>query len=130
MKSTYYEWKWSNGEPYYKSCKKEITNKQDIDKEDSISKEKVLNDNDNENENIGENAIQHSLDGFDSFPTFSRNNNPNSYAREELDTKISDRELLFQRGINPYLPNNSYVNDVVTRDKFLKPQNTSSEKTE
>jgi hypothetical protein len=38
-----------------------------------------------------------------------------------------EREMLSQRGVNPFFKT-SYVNDVVTRDIFLKPLNTTSEK--
>ena len=47
--------------------------------------------------------------------------------REDLDNKISEREMIAQRGVNPFLKTN-YVNDVVTRDKFLKPINTTFER--
>ena len=49
--------------------------------------------------------------------------------RETLDNKISDRELVSQRGTNPYSMQTSYVNDVVTRDMFLKPINTTQGRT-
>jgi hypothetical protein len=41
---------------------------------------------------------------------------------------MSDRELLFQRGTNPFLQTTNYVNDIVARDTYLKPQNTSIDK--
>ena len=44
-----------------------------------------------------------------------------------MDIKLADREMIAQRGINPFFQT-SYVNDVVTRDMFLKPINTTSEK--
>ena len=115
-----------SGVPYYKSGKKivEESKVQQIDVIDEVE--------------INKNAINQSINGFefelengfefDNLPTFSRNDNPSSFSREELDSKISDRELVFQRGINPYMPNNNYTNDVVARDIFLKPQNTTSEK--
>jgi len=48
-----------------------------------------------------------------------------SNKREELDTKMSDRGLTQQIGFNPFLDNNSYVNDIAVRDEFLKPINTT-----
>ena len=112
------EWKWSNGEENYKSprLKEQLTK--------SIS----YNDNDN---NPSQNAIMQSLDGYDSFDfetMFSRNDNASVKMREELDDKISNRELLFQRGTNPFLQTTNYVNDVIARDTFLKPKNTTFEK--
>lgn len=102
-----YSWKWSIGETYYKSPRPISEPEQNI-LEIPIE--------------VEENAIQQSLNGFDTIA--SRNK------REELDNKISDRELLFQRGTNPFLQNTNYVDDVVARDHYLKPQNTTSEKLE
>ena len=112
------EWRWSNGEPYLKSARriKENTNTP-IEKIDT---------------NIDAHpAVNQSLEGFDSFlfdTKFSRNDNDSGNRREYLDNKISDREHIFQRGTNPFLQNVDYVNDIVTRDRFLKPQNTTFEK--
>jgi len=125
------EWKWSKGEVYYKSGRIKRDTNTNINNDND-------NDNDNEindieiNENaINDNAIKQSLDGFnDGFSTFSRNNTPSGNRREDLDYKISERELLFQRGTNPFLSNTNtdYVNDIETRDNFLKPKNTTSDK--
>ena len=48
-----------------------------------------------------------------------------SNRREDLDDKIANREMIFQRGINPFAINSDYVKDVVAQDTFLKPVNTS-----
>ena len=58
---------------------------------------------------------------------FSRNQNVNGTRREDIDIKMADREMLAQRGVNPFLQT-SYVNDIVTRDMFLKPINTTQGK--
>ena len=114
-----YEWKWSKGEPYYKSAR---------------AIQNVENDKEICEKAINENAIKQSLDGFinveidDYFnSTYSRNDDIGN-KREELDNKISDRELLFQRGTNPFLQNTNYVNDVINRDNYLKPKNTTTDK--
>ena len=119
-------WKWSTGEPYYKSARPEKTSKEP-----------------NTNSNIDPNyeydsqksAINQSL-ADDSFfnqdsdllnitnTMFSRNQTANETRREDIDTKMADRELLAQRGVNPFLQT-SYVNDIVTRDMYLKPVNTT-----
>ena len=117
-------WKWSTGEAYYKSSR------QDIDNAEKIDKPNLENTYDSQL-----NAIQQSLadDGFfnqDADITtsmFSRNQNTSGTRREEIDSKMSDREMLVQRGVNPFLQT-SYVNDIVTRDIFLKPVNTTREK--
>lgn len=117
------EWRWSNnGEPYLKSARKIVSNTTDPN----------TNTNDNIN-NSQYHAINQSLEGFDSdyfvFDTkFSRNETGSVNRREDLDSKISDREQIFQRGTNPFLQGTDYVNDIGARDKFLKPQNTTFEK--
>jgi hypothetical protein len=123
-------WKWSTGEPYYKSARPEKQEKQNLDQQ----KEQQYLDYDSK-----QNAINQSLDDtlfdaseFDMISItnsmFSRNKNPSGNRREELDNKMSDRDMISQRGVNPFLQQTSYVNDIVTRDMFLKPINTSQEK--
>jgi hypothetical protein len=130
--NSYSEWKWSKGEVYYKSSRL-------IDKKNNNTNDLVNNEKENVNiDIINSTAIKQSLDGFslndeyfDSFgfeAKYSRNENPNGNRREDLDNKMSDRELLFQRGTNPFLQTKNYVNDIVARDTFLKPQNTSIDK--
>ena len=119
----YTTWKWSTGEAYYKSArpeKNEQQQQQDVGYDSQI------------------NAINQSL-ADDSFfnqdsdlinitnSMFSRNQNASGTRREDLDTKIADREMISQRGVNPFLQT-SYVNDVVARDMFLKPINTTFER--
>jgi hypothetical protein len=97
-------WKWTLGEPYYKSA----------------IREKVSLDPNNNNNNYDsqQNAISQSLD-------FTNEPNPNTNTREELDDKMSGREPVQQRGANPFMQQTSYVNDIVVRDMYLKPANTT-----
>jgi hypothetical protein len=96
-------WKWSNGDPYYKSARKR--------------EEKINNNNENNNNyDSALNAINLSL--------YDENTDTK---REQLDGKLSNRELVFQRGTNPFLKN-SYVDDIIVRDMFLKPINTTQGK--
>ena len=117
----YTTWKWSKGEAYYKSARQEKNEqKQEVSYDSQI------------------NAINQSL-ADDSFfnqdsdlinitnSMFSRNQNANGTRREDLDTKIADRQMIAQRGINPFLQT-SYVNDVVAQNMFLKPINTTFER--
>ena len=115
-------WKWSTGEAYYKSARPE--------KQKEKEKENVEYEYDSQ-----KNAINQSLED-DSFfnqdsdliditnSMFSRNQNSSGTRRETLDTKMADRQMIAQRGVNPFLQS-SYVNDIVTRDMFLKPINTT-----
>ena len=112
-------WKWSNGETYYKSPRQKET---DIRQEQCYDSQK--------------NAINQSLADYNqdsdlisiTNSMFSRNQNPNGTRREDIDYKMADREMITQRGVNPFLQT-SYVNDIVTRDMFLKPINTTQGKT-
>jgi hypothetical protein len=96
-------WKWSNGDEYYKS----------------IRKQKQTND---DYKNASKNAIQQSLYQEDFIDT-----NIITNKREELDDKLSNRELVFQRGTNPFLKTN-YIDDVINHDIYLKPINTTLDK--
>jgi hypothetical protein len=102
-------WKWSIGEAYYKSARPE-----------KQANTEVALDYDSK-----QNAINQSLDD-EIDNVFSRNNGENR--REALDNKISDRQMIPQRGVNPFMQQTSYVNDIVTRDMFLKPVNTTQGK--
>jgi hypothetical protein len=119
-------WKWSTGEAYYKSARPEKQEKQEKQQE----KQSIEYEYDSQT-----NAINQSLadDTFFNQDTdliditnsmFSRNQNSSGTRRETLDTKMADRQMIAQRGVNPFLQS-SYVNDIVTRDMFLKPINTT-----
>ena len=106
-------WKWSNGETYYQSPRKY----REKESETSLS-------NNNMNYDSSINAIEQSLaEPTDIIPNHMLSK------RETLDNKMSDRELISQRGVNPFSGQTSYVNDVVTRDMFLKPINTTQGRT-
>lgn len=102
----FYFWKWSISEPYYKSARREV----------NVEQEQKISEYDTQL-----NAINQSLS--DDLDT------PNN-KREELDNRVADRELVQQRGANPFLTQqSSYVNDIVVRDMFLKPINTTQGRT-
>ena len=137
------EWKWSLGEAYYKSARAKKT----IGEPNSDST--VEPDLDTESYDSSRNAIKQSLaEDTDIFSTydlndtmndtmndtnmmsitnsiFSRSQSESGTRREELDDKMSGRDPTLQRGTNPFMGQTSYVNDVVTRDMFLKPVNTT-----
>ena len=102
----FYFWKWTIGEPYYKSARREV----------KVEQEHKVVEYDTQL-----NAINQSLS--DDLETSSN-------VREELDNRVADRELVQQRGSNPFLTlQSSYVNDIVVRDMFLKPINTTQGRT-
>jgi hypothetical protein len=108
-------WKWSNGEQIEKS---------------PVPKSFYIKSNDTRH-----NAIQQSLDE-DMFlqADFNTGYMMKYSSRDENDERLSSREMIPQCGTNPFLQpvnndySNNYVNDVMTRDLFLKPINTSTDK--
>lgn len=126
-------WKWSNGETYYQSARKypvkeTPTASLNYDTKVNAIEQSLAEDmpssmgfNEYNNEYMGINSS--SSNNFSDLEI-----RPES-KRESLDNKISDRELVSQRGTNPYSMQTSYVNDVVTRDMFLKPINTTQGRT-
>ena len=116
----YNEWKWSTGETYYKSAKLEKKVEQQTYDSKTNAINQSLADETFFNQDSDLINITNSM--------FSRNQNGVGTKREDLDTKIADREMIAQRGFNPFLQT-SYVNDIVTRDMFLKPINTTQGRT-
>ena len=50
---------------------------------------------------------------------------PMSFIRESNNIKISEREPVIQSNLNPFLNADSYINDLETQDKFLRPQDSN-----
>jgi hypothetical protein len=109
------EWKWSNGKPYERSRRlkhlEELENKEFTKDIESAAYTTSLHHDENTWEILNQSLNQ---SGFKA-----------SNKREELDSKISDRDLVQQIGYNPFLSETNYLNDVTIRDKFLKPINTT-----
>lgn len=104
-------WKWSNGSFYHQSSR-------------YVSKEQVEGE-EKEKEREGESREREGREG--------RENNVNLSlmdlnTREQLDSKITTRELMLHSGNNPFFSEQTYIQDVVNRDLYLKPINTSSNK--
>ena len=119
------EWKWTKGEPYERSRRIFKEEKQDKDTQDK--------DTEKFNEEISKSAystaLNHDENTWDILnQSLSGNGFKVSNKREELDFKIADRDLVQQRGNNPFLSETNYVNDVSVRDQFLKPINTASDR--
>jgi hypothetical protein len=115
------EWKWTKGEPYERS-RRVIVQKDTSEKDDQMFSKDIeksaYSSSLNHDENTWEILNQEvSTNGFQ-----------NSNKREDLDTKISDRQMVQQRGYNPFLSQNNYADDVAVRDQFLKPVNTTQDR--
>lgn len=50
---------------------------------------------------------------------------PMSFIREKNNIKISEREPVIQSNLNPFLNSDSYINDLETQDRFLRPQDSN-----
>ena len=107
------EWKWTIKEPYERSRRlkyvEEIENKEFSKNMEKSAYSSSLNHDENTWD-----ILNQSVNGFKV-----------SNKREEMDTKMADRGLTQQIGFNPFLDNNSYINDIAIRDQFLKPINTT-----
>lgn len=111
------EWKWTKGEPYERS--RRLKHVQELENKE-FSK--------NMETSAYTSSLHHDENTWDILNQSLSNSTPfvkSASKREELDTKISDRGLTQQIGFNPFLGENSYINDVAVRDQFLKPINTT-----
>ena len=117
-------WKWSKGEPYYKSARPEKKITQHEENCEYDSQKNAINQSLSDETFL--NMDSDMIDITNSL--FSRSEGGFGTRREDLDVKMADRELVSQRGVNPFLQT-SYVNDIVTRDMFLKPINTTQGRT-
>ena len=67
-------------------------------------------------------------------PTMAVNNinegasKPASLLRENSNVKISEREPVIQSNLNPFMNSDSYLADLETQDKFLRPQDSNYNK--
>ena len=132
-----YHWRWSNGEPYYKTAREVKSKEQDQNKNQNQGEDQEQQLDYEIGFDSQQNAINQSLaeTGFNDMDMmditnsmFSRSQNETNNRREHLDNKMASREALFQRGVNPFINQTSYVNDVVVRDMFLKPICTTHDK--
>jgi hypothetical protein len=109
------EWKWTKGEPYERSRRlkhvQELENKEFSQEMEKSAYTSSLNYDENTWDILNQSVAG---SGFKV-----------SNKREEMDSKISGRDMVQQIGFNPFLGESSYVNDVSIRDQFLKPINTT-----
>jgi hypothetical protein len=109
------EWKWTKGEPYERTRRlkhtQELENKQFSKDMESSAYTSSLNHDENTWDILNQGL---SGNGFKV-----------SNKREELDTKISGRDMVQQIGFNPFLGQTNYAEDISIRDQYLKPVNTT-----
>jgi hypothetical protein len=114
------EWKWTLGEPYERS-QRLPKHTQDI---------QIENENDPMPVVVEQNAylssLNHDENTWDMMnPSFVENSFENSNKREYTDQKLAERQIFGQINMNPFMTNNNYVEDITTRDQFLKPMATN-----
>ena len=118
------EWKWSNGQPYKKSKRPDKNiipdEEQFVDQDEIFSK--------NIEDSAYSTSLNHDENTWDILNQGLYNGFTQSNKREALDNKIADRELVQQKGFNPFLIDSNYVQDISNSDMFLKPVNTTQER--
>ena len=113
------EWKWTKGEPYERS--RRIFKQQEEKDIEKFNKEIE--------QSAYSSALNHDENTWDILnQTSSGNGFKVSNKREEIDTKMADRDMIQQIGNNPFLTETNYVNDISIRDQFLKPINTAGDR--
>ena len=117
-------WKWSNGEKYERTKRTPKHSVQNLEHSSSDENYPVEVE-----QSAYTSSLNHDENTWDMLnQAFVSNTFRQSNNREELDLKISGRELVQQIGVNPFMQNNNYVDDISACDNFLKPQNTSSDR--
>ena len=107
------EWKWSKGLNYDRS--KRIIKESIDDNFNKIVEETAYTSSLNHDENTWE-IMNNNL--FDNG--FVQNSK-----REDTDKKLSERQMMCQVNMNPYLTNNTYVQDLSVHDQYMKPVSTN-----
>jgi len=123
------EWKWTKGEPYERSRRRYNNNQNN---EQLTTEEELFAESNQMNKEHEISAYSSSLNYDENTwdilnQEVASNGFKLSNKREDLDLKIADRQLIQQRGFNPFLSENNYVDDVTVRDNYLKPQNTTND---
>jgi hypothetical protein len=120
------EWKWSVGEPYQRSARFRKS-QQDIEEEQMAFNREMEQNEQKMKQSAYEQSFLTEHDSWgigigsdmDSFSFQSANK------REEASNKMAERQMVGQIGFNPFLSNNSYVDDVAVQENFLRPKPTS-----
>ena len=112
MNTTPNEWKWSKPEPYSQSKRQTATST--VPMEEKIESAAYLS------------SLHHDQYSWDIINQ-TQSNFISSSKREDSDKKISEREIIPQDNFNPFFTNNDYINDVETRDLYMKPVITRDE---
>ena len=122
------EWKWSKGEIYEKS-KRNINNQNNLKNNDEINEINELECLKEQEKSAYSSSLNYDENTWDILnQEVALNGFKISNKREEIDTKMADRDMIQQIGNNPFLSETNYVNDISIRDQFLKPINTAGDR--
>ena len=125
------EWKWSNGEPFERTPRRDKNNISEKQLKEQPPQQQIAEDPASmetgayQQSLLSENDIW-SIDSPQFFGENGFHRAPNK--REDTYNKMSEREIMGQIGQNPFLANHNYLSDIVAQDQFLKPVSTSMER--
>lgn len=103
--SKYKFYKWTNGEILKKSIKQTIQKKSDDEIKNGANK----------------------IDEFFDYRSFRKDLELSEKSNDKsiCNDRLTDRDKIIQRNINPFLSNNNYLSDLSVQDEFLRPKNSS-----
>lgn len=117
------EWKWTKGEAYERS-RRPVKNAE----EEHMQTENKQFSKDQE-QFAYTSSLHHDENTWEILnQTNATNGFKISNKREDIGNKLADRQMVQQRGFNPFMSDNNYLDDIAMRDEFLKPVNTSQDK--
>jgi hypothetical protein len=121
------EWKWTQGEPYQKSARKNVNYQQQ--QQQQFESQINYDDNPQQTANIAfQQALLSENDvwSLEEQQVFVNPDKPMN-KRENTYNKMAEREMVGQIGMNPFMQRN-YLEDVMVQENFLKPISTSLER--
>lgn len=111
------EWKWTNGQPYERS--KRLRQEDNTPIVCKYMNESAYTSSLNHDENTWDMLNQQ-------FANSKGSGSGSGSKRDEIETKLSGREMMQQIGCNPFLNNHSYVDNITMQNKYMKPMNTTT----
>lgn len=96
-------WKWSLGESYKKSARIAPEKEQQFDQE------------------VRNTVFMETMVGLSQDEQYTRK----STKRDEQNSKLSERTLMIQKSVNPFMDSKNYVEDLNKEDEFLRPKDSN-----
>jgi hypothetical protein len=135
-------WKWTQGEPYERSRRRQINSTSQTNQTDSTNHSKnsfslddtllydnkVLNDQQivKQANNAFNIALNHDEYTWDMLNPSSQIITDQGFRqvnkREDTDKKLAERQMFANVSMNPFLTDNNYANDIAVQNDFLQPQ--------